>query len=100
MKRERACPHCGGTGSVMVEHPGGLLRWRAGNEYDVIGGAPSIFEVCNAASLLAQGRGSPVCFDFNGTPVEVHPDDNPVTVANAWWVKTFGETQEESYARR
>jgi hypothetical protein len=96
---EKMCPTCHGTGQVREREPRDLLSWRAGNEYDVLGTA-TIFETCAAACLIATSKQSAVCFSFNDVAVEVQPGDDPTTIAKAWWWKAYGETEEESYARR
>lgn len=42
----------------------------------------------------------PVAFDFNGKTVVVRQTDDPVEVARSWWRAAYGETPEETAARR
>ncbi len=103
VKKISMCSHCKGTGIVEQEterEPYSILRWRAGNEYDVIGASVTIYETCKAASAIAEAKNSAVCFDFLGVEVEMRPGDEWEKSARTWWLFKYDETPEESFKRR
>jgi len=60
----------------------------------------SIFEACKEGITLARTFGAPVVFEFNGTIAICYADSAPEDVSERWWKKAYGETYEQSAARR
>jgi hypothetical protein len=106
-KPDRRCSCCSGLGVIpdpywLRADPGGIgLR---GSREDVIvawvSGSASIFEAAREASEIARRTGRPVEFRFIDRTVSVAPPDDPEVVARAWWREFYGETPEQTAARR
>lgn len=63
-------------------------------------GASDIFAACNEAAQIAGLAKRPVAFEFNGQVVALRPGDDAITTARRWWNKQYGETPEQTRARR
>jgi hypothetical protein len=103
--RVRACPTCAGHGRVaapyyLVSYDQPIPGAPVGAIMAMVCGAASIFEATHEAHDIAVRWALPVAFDFNGLLVVVRSTDVPAHVANAWWLERYGETQEQSAARR
>ncbi len=103
-RRTQKCPRCNGCGTVIDGYtlafterfdgaPSGALC-------AAVVGASGIFETCREAVLLANRAGRHIAFDFNERVVVVQPGDDGDRIAREWWQETYGETPEESAARR
>jgi hypothetical protein len=104
--RSHVCHMCRGRGRVpdpycLAPVPASLVPGAPpGAVTALVRGASSIFESTAEAAELARRSSRPVAFDFTGHLVVVLPGDDPVQVARAWWLSCYGETPEESAARR
>lgn len=58
-------------------------------------GGVSIGEACKVGVVQAKQRHEAVCFDFNGTQVIAHPDDEPTALADKW--ATDSEIARQAY---
>ncbi len=104
--RTSTCPRCRGNGVVVEVY---ALRYRAtgldlqrsaGMVTATVIGAFGIFEVCREAAEVAERASRPVAFQFNDRVVAVTPGDDPDDVARQWWFDVYGETPEQTAARR
>ena len=100
--RTETCSRCNGHGTIGK---GYALAPREGVGtasmiMATVVGSADIFTACAEASEIAKRANRSVHFDFNGRTVIVRPKDNPVTIARSWWQKAYGETPEQSQARR
>ena len=98
------CGHCGGRGTVEVgyallatEHvpdapPNAILAMVAGT-YDIT-------TACKEASDIARKSGRPVAFEFLTQTVVVAPGDDADRVMRKWWQREYGETPEQTRAKR
>jgi hypothetical protein len=60
----------------------------------------SITEAIKEGKELANLLNKPVAFDFNRQLVVVYKDSNVDQLYRKWWFDMYGETPEESYAKR
>jgi hypothetical protein len=63
-------------------------------------GSNDIFTACREASDISRKAGAPVAFRFIDRTVTVRPPDDPTAVARRWWMEEYGETPEQTRARR
>lgn len=102
---QEVCRRCNGHGYII---PGYALTWSdepiRGASDNAVGaivvGSSSISEATREASDIACRSGRPVAFVFIGHTVEVNPLDRPEVVARRWWHEMYGESPEETAARR
>ncbi|HSN25525.1 MAG TPA: hypothetical protein VLT45_04545 [Kofleriaceae bacterium] len=104
-RRRVCCSSCGGRGwneETFALAPSD--KPIAGSPVESIAasvvGASSIFDACREAKAIAVYAGRPVAFDFNNRLVVVNAGDDPDTIARAWWHDAYGETPEQTAARR
>jgi hypothetical protein len=103
--RSRDCPTCGGHGRVddsysLVSIEGPLPGAPGGAISTCVVGSSSIFKAAREAREIAESHDRPVAFDFIGDLVVVLRSDDPEQVARAWWIGHYGETPEQTAARR
>jgi len=103
-----SCPRCRGYGSIRV----GYALHPLTDELPPIAGAPKdairafvagsfdVFHAAREAADLARLANRPVAFNCIDHAVVVRPDDDPDQVARAWWQLQYGETPEDTWARR
>jgi hypothetical protein len=60
----------------------------------------TINEACREAIGLVKLVNRPVAFEFNGAVAVCHQDSDPDRIVRAWWLKAYGETYEQSMAKR
>jgi hypothetical protein len=66
----------------------------------IVLGSSSIFEATREASEIANRARRIVAFYFMDRLVVAMPYDDHVQVAERWWLEFYGETYEESVAKR
>lgn len=66
----------------------------AGSGASIFGAVKEAIEYCSDYNVTGAG------FVFNDLPVIVSAESDPEKVAEDWWKKMFGETYQESAARR
>lgn len=105
--RTTLCASCHGTGTTVrgyaltLDHePGHREGAPATTIRAVVVGASSIHEAVHEAHAIASHARRPVGFDFNSAFVVVHPVGDPEEIIKAWWLATYGETQEATAKRR
>ena len=99
------CPRCRGRGSItrhysLVLNDGPIPGAPENAIPAFVVGACDIFDTTREAAEIATRYRIPVAFDFNEIVVVVKPDDDPVAVARAWWMRKHKETPEQTAARR
>jgi len=102
--RTRTCPQCHGHGNVIegyaLAQGEPIESAPKAAVYASVAGSFDIFTACKEAREIAKRADRPVAFDFNDQVVVVHASDDPNQVARAWWLKAYGETPEQTRARR
>lgn len=106
--RAETCPRCMGCGSIdagYALHPWNEELTRIDGAPDgavlaFVGGSFDVFSAAREAKELVRRSGRPVAFQFLDHAVVVRPDDDPHQVARAWWLLQYGETPEDTAARR
>lgn len=99
------CPRCKGCGEITRSY---ALAAETDDVRDapadairaVVIGSFDIFTACREAAAIVQGSARPVAFAFLDHTVVVRLGDDPNLVARDWWQKQYGETPEETRARR
>lgn len=98
------CPRCRGCGTIERAYalaPTDRVRDAPPDAIPaVVVGSFDIFTACNEAAAIATAAGIMVAFEFLDHTVVVRRGDDPETVARAWWHTQYGETPEQSRARR
>lgn len=107
-RRTKRCWQCGGCGTVEVTY----ALMPSDGLYDPMEDAPSdairatvvgssdIFTACQEASDISRKAEAPVSFTFIDRTVTVRQADDPNVVARRWWMEEYGETPEQTRARR
>ena len=102
--RSTNCTTCRGRGHVdrpyVLVHTPRLRGVPSGVVTATVVGTASIFEATREASEIANKVQRPVAFYFMEKLVITKPYDDPGEVARRWWREFYGETYEESVARR
>lgn len=108
-KRVRKCPRCHGCGTIvdsyaLMPSPRTDAFKLAGTPLDTlcafVVGSFDIFEATREAVDLAKRSRRPVAFEFNEQIVLVRASDDPDAIARLWWKNAYGETPEQTFARR
>jgi hypothetical protein len=111
------CQECHGTGRVTKrehfalwtpeEYPTDIpispsAKGYASSEAYVCVAVPgaSIFEACKEGVAIAKVVGRPVAFECNGAIAVCLQHSDPNSVALEWWKLAYGETYEQSAAKR
>jgi hypothetical protein len=108
-ERTEPCPRCRGCGTIANPY---ALRWAGLDERDLrreraegmvtarVVGSFTIFDACREAAMIARAARRAVAFRFNDRTVVVNVGDDGDRVARQWWLDTYGETPEQTAARR
>jgi hypothetical protein len=109
-RRTKLCGQCGGCGTVEVSYAlmpadGVVAALYAADAPTnsiraCVAGSNDIFTACKEAADIAGRSSAPVAFEFLDHTVVVRSGDDPTTVARQWWMKQYGETPEQTRARR
>ncbi len=106
------CGQCHGTGVVHKRQFFALWTPDEYEHVEPLHDAPPDAYVCTTAPgasigeavregiEIAQTINRPVAFEFNGTMAIVQADSDLDTVYRDWWKRAYGETYEESLAKR
>ncbi len=100
-----ACARCSGSGYLvrpywLVPAPVPPHGAPPDSIWATTRGTAHIREATLEASELARRANRPVAFDFNDLLVVVRPHDDPEEVWRSWWLAKYGETPEQTAARR
>jgi len=103
-EKTHPCHSCSGTGMVSKRYwlaPTNAVEGAPeGAILAVVMGSASIFEAMGEASDIARRAQRPVAFDFIDKVVVVRPDQDPNFLGRSWWIARYGETPEQTAARR
>jgi len=66
----------------------------------IVLGCRTIFESTREGVDVATAEGRPVVFDFNDRMVTCPPNGDANAIARSWWKDAYGETPEQTMARR
>ena len=103
-ERLDTCACCNGRGTItrayalepadlVIDSPNEAIR-------ALVVGSADIFTACREAVEIADRSREPVAFRFNGHTVVARHGDNADELARVWWREEYGETPEETQARR
>lgn len=105
-RRTERCARCDGHGNVALPYAlidaNGLVVPNAPEDAILafVCGSWDITTACREASEIAKRAKRTVAFEFNGQTVALRPFDDPDTVMRRWWREAYGETPEQTFARR
>lgn len=101
----KPCSRCEGKGEETVGYALAHLPTRDPRLPDyavqaLVVGAATIFEATREARAIADQCRRPVAFMFLQHPVQVGIESDTVQIARDWWRRQYGETPEQTQARR